>query len=215
MELLDGLDADRFVRRFGPLPAERVIYLLQQVCHSLSEAESRALVHRDIKPANVFLCRYGEDCDFVKVLDFGLVKAFSRGGNHVPALTSELTVHGTPAFMAPEQALGQSELDGRVDIYSTGCLAYWLLTGELVFTADTPMALVVHHAQSEAAPPSTRTELPIPASLDRLVMACLAKDPGERPQSARILSSQLADIDVTQRWTAERARTWWAQHCPG
>ena len=76
MELLEGLDADRLVRRFGPVPAERAVHLLGQVCHSLSEAESCGLVHRDIKPANIFLCRYGEDCDFVKVLDFGLVKVF-------------------------------------------------------------------------------------------------------------------------------------------
>jgi serine/threonine protein kinase len=78
MELLDGLDVDALVRRFGPVPAERAVFLLRQVCHSLAEAEARGLVHRDIKPANIFLCRYGEDHDFVKVLDFGLAKALDR-----------------------------------------------------------------------------------------------------------------------------------------
>jgi len=139
MELLDGLDAETLVRRFGPMPPARVIHVLRQICHSLSEADSHGLVHRDIKPANIFLCRYGEDVDFVKVLDFGLVKALDDTGETSPMLTREHTVHGTPAFIAPEQALGQSALDGRVDIYATGCVAYWLLTGQYVFDAETSM----------------------------------------------------------------------------
>src|SRR4029450_10027774 len=128
MELLDGLDAETLVRRTGPVPAERAIHLLRQVCHSLSEAESCGLVHRDIKPANIFLCRYGEDHDFVKVLDFGIVKATAATAETGAALTREMTVHGTPAFMAPEQAVGSADVDGRADIYATGCVAYWLLT---------------------------------------------------------------------------------------
>jgi eukaryotic-like serine/threonine-protein kinase len=214
MELLDGLDADRLVRRFGPVPAERAIYLLRQVCHSLSEAESCGLVHRDIKPANIFLCRYGEDCDFVKVLDFGLVKAFDDNGGSTPALTREHTVHGTPAFIAPEQALGRSYLDGRVDIYATGCVAYWLLTGQLVFTADTSMALLMHHVHTPPPAPSARAEQSIPPALDQLVLACLAKDPTERPQSARELSRRLGEINGAGVWTEGRAREWWSKHQP-
>ncbi|MGZ8392813.1 MAG: serine/threonine-protein kinase, partial [Gemmatimonadales bacterium] len=116
MELLDGLDANTLLRRFGPVPADRAVYLLRQVCHSLSEAESCGLVHRDIKPANIFVCRYGEDYDFVKVLDFGLVKAFDEPSDQASGVTRENVVQGTPAFIAPEQVLGQSTLDGRVDI---------------------------------------------------------------------------------------------------
>src|SRR5213595_1532899 len=155
MELLDGLDADSLLRRFGPTPPERAIYLLRQVCHSLSEAQSCGLVHRDIKPANIFVCRYGEDHDFVKVLDFGLVKALGDLTEAGPGLTRETFVNGTPAFIAPEQALGASDLDGRVDIYATGCVAYWLLTGQLVFSSETPMGLVLHHAHTAPTPPSS------------------------------------------------------------
>ena len=142
------------------------MHLLRQVCHSLSEAESCGLVHRDIKPANIFVCRYGEDCDFVKVLDFGIAKAAGVGGNTEPALTQQHVIHGTPAFIAPEQALGRSDLDGRVDIYATGCVAYWLLTGQLVFNADTPMALLMHHATRRRRRRRQGRSYPIPTALD-------------------------------------------------
>ncbi|MFL5517332.1 MAG: serine/threonine-protein kinase [Gemmatimonadales bacterium] len=211
MELLDGLDADRLVRRYGPVPPERAIYLLRQICHSLSEAESRGLVHRDIKPANVFLCHYGEEYDFVKVLDFGIVTA--PGGSVEPAITRDAHVQGTPAFIAPEQALGEP-LDGRADIYATGCVAYWLLTGEFVFTADTTMGLLVQHARSQPAPPSTRTTLPIPRALEELILCCLAKEPAHRPQSARELSRRLGGIGEARPWTPERAESWWREHRP-
>jgi len=211
MELLDGLDADSLLRRFGPTPPERAIYLLRQVCHSLSEAQSCGLVHRDIKPANIFVCRYGEEYDFVKVLDFGIVRAVHDAANPNPVHTRENAVQGTPAFIAPEQAMG-ADLDGRADIYATGCLAYWLLTGQFVFTADTPMGLLVQHAQTPAAPPSARTDQPIPPALDHLVLSCLAKDPAQRPQSARELSRRLAEVEGAGAWTQDRAREWWTSH---
>jgi serine/threonine-protein kinase len=211
MELLDGLDADRLVRRFGPLPAERVIYLLRQVCHSLSEAQSHGLVHRDIKPANIFLCHYGEEYDFVKVLDFGIVGTVRTDGEPSPMHTRENAPPGTPAFMAPEQAMGP-EVDGRADIYAVGCVAYWLLTGQFVFTAETPMALLLKHAQTPPPPPSTRTDHTLPKVLDDLVLSCLAKEPADRPQTARELSLRLAETEGPEIWTQERAREWWAAH---
>src|SRR5436309_5545840 len=213
MELLDGLDADSLLRRFGPTPPERAIYLLRQVCHSLSEAQSCGLVHRDIKPANIFLCRYGEEYDFVKVLDFGIVKGVRDSADTSPVHTRENAVQGTPAFIAPEQAMG-TDLDARADIYATGCVAYWLLTGQFVFTAETPMALLLQHAQTPPTPPSARTDLPIPRALDELVLSCLAKNPGNRPQSARELSLRLAEVEGASAWTQERAREWWATHQP-
>jgi serine/threonine protein kinase len=213
MELLDGLDADSLLRRFGPIPPERAIYLLRQVCHSLSEAQSCGLVHRDIKPANIFLCRYGEEYDFVKVLDFGIVGAVRDAADPSLVHTRENAVRGTPAFIAPEQAMG-IDLDGRADIYATGCVAYWLLTGQFVFTAETPMGLLLQHAQTPPTPPSARTDLPIPPALDDLVLSCLAKDPANRPQSARELSLRLAEVEGASAWTQDRAREWWATHQP-
>ena len=214
MELLDGLDADALIRRFGPVPAERAVYLLRQVCHSLVEAESRGLVHRDIKPSNIFVCRYGEDYDFVKVLDFGIVK--TRHETAVPgaALTRETVIHGTPAFMAPEQALGGDQLDGRADIYALGCVAFWLLTGKLVFVADKPSEILMQHIQTPAPAPSTRTELSIPAALDRVVLSCLAKSPNDRPQSAKELTRLLDEVDGSGAWTESRCREWWEKHRP-
>jgi serine/threonine protein kinase len=196
------------VKRFGPMPYERTIHTIRQVCHSLSEAQSLGLVHRDIKPANIFLCRYGEEFDFVKVLDFGIVGAVRDAADTGTLQTAEQAIRGTPAFIAPEQAMGL-EVDGRADIYSTGCLAYWLLTGKHVFTADSPMGLLVQHAQATPVPPSSRIDRPIPKSLDHLVMLCLAKDPAKRPQSARELSQRLRDVEGGQAWTPALAREWW------
>jgi serine/threonine-protein kinase len=211
MELLDGLDADSLIRRFGPIPPERAIYLLRQVCHSLSEAQSCGLVHRDIKPANIFLCRYGEEYDFVKVLDFGIVGSARDAADSSLVHTRENAVRGTPAFIAPEQAMGTA-IDGRADIYATGCLAYWFLTGQLVFTGETPMALLMHHAKTPPAPPSTRIDRRIPRAMDDLVLSCLAKEPANRPQSARELSLRLAELDGASAWTQDRAKSWWETH---
>jgi serine/threonine-protein kinase len=208
MELLDGLDVDALVRRFGPMPPERAVHVVRQVCHSLIEAQACGLVHRDIKPANIFLCRYGEDLDFVKVLDFGLVKTLDARADGPAGLTAENVVQGTPAFIAPEQALGGA-VDGRADIYATGCVAYWLLTGQYVFTADTSMGVVLHHVHTAPVAPSARTTQRIPPALDGLVLACLAKDPAARPQTARELSLRLARMDGVDGWTEESARVWW------
>ncbi|MEO8200959.1 MAG: serine/threonine-protein kinase [Gemmatimonadota bacterium] len=214
MELLDGLDAQKLVHQFGPVPPERAIYLVRQICHSLTEANASGLIHRDIKPANIFLCRYGQDYDFVKVLDFGLVKGLDQALETGPGLTRENAVNGTPAFIAPEQALGNVTLDGRADVYATGCVAYWLLTGQLVFTGSTAMGLLLQHVQSEPAAPSTRTDLPIPPLLDQLILSCLSKNPAHRPQSARELSDRLGELQLEGLWTEQRARDWWDTHQP-
>ncbi len=211
MELLDGLDLDMLVKRYGPVSAERAIFLLQQVCHSLAEAEAHGLVHRDIKPSNILVCRYGGEHDFIKVLDFGIVKVTQA---REAIVTQENIVRGTPAFIAPEQVLSSGQIDSRADIYSVGCVAYWLLTGDLVFRGDTPIAVMMHHAHTAPVPVSQRSELPIPPELDRLILSCLEKDPAKRPQSARELARRLAEIPVATPWSEELAATWWSRHEP-
>jgi tRNA A-37 threonylcarbamoyl transferase component Bud32 len=211
MELLDGFDAAVLVERFGPVFAERAVHILLQMCDSLGEAHAAGLVHRDVKPSNVYVCRYGRAVDFVKVLDFGLVKPHDTEGEQ---LTADHVVSGSPAFMAPEQVLGDKDVDARSDLYAVGCVAYWLLTGQYVFDAANPIQTMVQHAQSTPVPPSKCSELPIPQALDRLVMACLEKDPANRPQSADALVDVLAGIFTDGSWTQERARQWWDQHHP-
>ena len=212
MEFLDGLDLESLVRQYGPMPAPRVVHVLRQVCDSLEEAHARGLVHRDIKPANIHIGRVGCREDFVKVLDFGLVKSAAVGPAQTLA-TMEGLIMGTPAYMAPEMALGD-HVDGRADLYALGCVAYYLLTGDQVFTGDTVMKVITQHLQAVPVPPSERTELPIPAPLEHLVLACLAKKPQDRPQTAQQLAQSLNAIEG-MTWGEEQAARWWSQHHPG
>jgi len=215
MELLDGMDLESLIRRFGPMPAERAIHVIAQVCASLDDAHQNGLVHRDIKPANIVVSRVGSAWDFVKVLDFGLVKlASDRQSDESIRLTADGTAGGTPGYMAPEVALGEGSTDHRVDIYALGCVAYWLVTGKLVFEGETGMKVMFAHAHSSPAPPSSRTELPIPAALEALILECLEKDPKKRPSSAAGLRARLQEIPPATPWTRERAERWWGVHAP-
>jgi serine/threonine-protein kinase len=211
MELLDGMSLEMLVRRFGPISAARAVFLLRQVCHSLSEAHARGLIHRDIKPANIFTCRLGPDHDFVKVLDFGLVKQAPGLTRHETQVTMEGATAGTPAFMAPEMALGH-EIDGRADLYALGCVAYWLLTGQPVFSGETPVATILAHVREDPLPPSARTEIAIPPMLEAVIMSCLAKDPRARPSSADELTERLAACMPSDGWDRAAARQWWEIH---
>lgn len=213
MELLDGQDLDTLIRRFGPLPAERATHLLTQVCASLAEAHDAGLVHRDIKPANIYVCRMGVTFDFVKVLDFGLVVSSESAKEQLTRLTNDGLTSGTPAFMAPETASG-AELDARADIYGLGCVAYWILTGRNVFESTSPMRILADHVQTQPAPPSSRTEMPIPEDLEQLVLACLEKHPDHRPATARELAERLGALTFETPWTPVRAEKWWTTNLP-
>ena len=208
MELLRGIDLERLVERFGAMSQARVVYLLRQVCDSLSEAHTQGLVHRDIKPANLYTCRVGIEPDFVKVLDFGLVKTMPSAGEDQTKLTAADLTTGTPAYMAPELALGE-DFDHRADIYSLGCVAYWLLTGNLVFEGETPMKVMLAHIDHEPPPPSRISELPISHAMDSLVLSCLAKDPATRPGTAAEASERLRECSLDSPWRPLDSERWW------
>jgi hypothetical protein len=208
MELLDGLDLETLVRRFGPVAPARAVELLRQICHSLGEAHDRGIIHRDVKPANIYLCRLGREYDFMKVLDFGLVK-YDRDQSIMDTIktNTEMTT-GTPAYMAPEMANGEP-IDRRADLYALGCVAYWLLTGQMVFEADSPLRMLIQHIQGTPIPPSIRSGRPIPPALEDLVLRCLAKKPADRPATADDIVDALDRIRLEHPWTQADAREWW------
>ena len=208
MERLRGMDLQRLVERHGPLPAERVVYLMKQACLSLSEAHALGLVHRDIKPANLFVCRLGRQYDFLKVLDFGVV---SRTGPERLAITGAGLVLGTPAYLAPELVSGSGPFDHRADIYGLGCVVFWLLTGRPPFEASDASSALRHHADTVPAAPSASSGGPVPAELDRLVLECLSKDPSLRPADADALWSRLDALMLGAAWDQARARAWWEE----
>jgi serine/threonine-protein kinase len=212
MELLQGMDLESLVRKEGPLPQKRVIHILRQVCESLEEAHASGLIHRDIKPANIHVGRVGLRHDFVKVLDFGLVKSVVPTGSEDSMATAAGLTPGTPAYMAPEMALGE-EVDGRADLYALGCVAYYLLTGQLIFDATSGFQMIAKHIHDTPVPPSQRTELDIAPALDAVVIACLAKRPDDRPRSAAEVDRLLAEIEI-EPWSEEEATRWWRTHQP-
>ena len=211
MELLDGISLEMLVQKFGPQPASRVVHILRQVCESLEEAHRQELIHRDVKPSNIFICNVGIQYDFSKVLDFGLVKDISPAEN--ATLTMEGISAGTPAYMAPEIAMGEGSIDGRVDLYGLGCVAYFLLTGSPVFEEKTATAIALAHVQKTPVPPSQRSEMKIPPLLEQAILLSLAKNPGDRPQSAADFSRLLASSG-TPEWTQEQASDWWQAYLP-
>jgi eukaryotic-like serine/threonine-protein kinase len=201
MELLEGTDLESLVRDHGPLEPARVVHVLEQALDSLAEAHAHGLVHRDIKPANLHVSERGLEKHFVKVLDFGLVKLDrADAGNRSLSRADRIT--GTPAYLAPELATGHGKIDGRADIYALGCVAYYLLTGKLVFEGESAMQVAIAHAMETPIPPSQRVELHIPRDLERVVMACLEKNPERRPRTAVVLLQMLRSLELH----AERSR---------
>jgi serine/threonine-protein kinase len=213
MELLVGVDLETMVRAHGPVVPERAIHFLRQICDSLAEAHASGLVHRDIKPANLYACRLGVTHDFIKVLDFGIVALHADSGD-VTRLTKKNAIAGTPAYLAPEAVTNPAGVDHRADIYALGCVAYWLVTGELVFEGETAVKMIYGHVEQKPRPPSQRTELELPPGLERVILECLSKDPAGRPQSATALAQRLDAIAVAEPWDGARAAAWWSSHEP-
>ena len=207
MELLEGTDLESLVARFGRQPAARVAYILRQACRSLAEAHANGLVHRDIKPANLHVSRIGLEYDFVKVLDFGLVKKDGTRVNQDVRLTAPESLSGTPAYMAPEMASGEV-VDGRADIYALGCVGYHLLTGRMVFEGDNALQLILKHLQTPPVAPSVRLGAPVPEALEKLILSCLAKSPADRPADAAVLAAALTSAGADE-WAQADARQWW------
>ena len=207
MELLEGVDLETLVREGGPLPARRVVHILRQTCESLAEAHERGLVHRDIKPANIHLGKTGVRHDFVKVLDFGLVKSVQQKNTEDSLATAVGRTPGTPAYMPPEMSLGEP-VDGRSDIYALGCVAYYLLTAQMVFDATSAFQMIAKHLMNDPVPPSLRARVEVPQALEAVILKCLAKRPEDRYATVIELSNALAATRLPA-WTDEEAASLW------
>jgi serine/threonine-protein kinase len=212
MEYLPGLTLAEMVERHGPLPAERIIHLLRQVCGALGEAHARGLVHRDIKPGNIIVTQRGGAFDFVKLLDFGLVKPAT---DNVAAnqLTQENMTAGSPLYMSPEQSISARELDGRGDLYALGAVAYFLMTGQPPFVGPSAMEVIVAHARDTVTPPS-QVNAAVPHDLEKTVLRCLEKSADNRFQTAEELERALTDCESAGRWTQHQAAAWWRERTP-
>lgn len=212
MEFLDGLSLADLVERDGRQPAKRVSAIMAQIASALAEAHAIGLVHRDVKPANIFLCERGGLPDFVKVLDFGLVKEV---GHADPTLSRADAIAGTPHYMAPESIKEPSTVDARVDIYALGAVGYFLLTGSTPFEGTNLVEICSHHLHTPVEAPSVRigSSAPTVLALEKVILACLRKSKEDRPKSAnavvemlRAYESQVAGEDD---WSPDRASEWW------
>jgi serine/threonine protein kinase len=208
MEYLPGIDLARLIELEGAIPASRAAYILSQVCGSLDEAHTRGLIHRDIKPMNIILTERGGQLDFVKVLDFGLVKDVTAVTEHTVADA----IPGTPPYIAPERLSDPRNIDSRSDLYSVGAVAFNLLTGKPLFEGRSAMDIAYQVVASPA--PRVSEFVDVTPELDLLVSDCLERDPDARPQSARAVIDRLQAIAGEQPWTQADASLWWAQH-PG
>ena len=216
MELLHGINLAQLVAFDGPLPAGRVVHLLRQACGALTEAHAAGLIHRDVKPQNLMLCMYGGIPDFVKILDFGLVKEMgavehaSRGEEGADAaLSQDGSLLGTPLYMAPEGMSDPTKVDARADIFGLGAVGYFLLTGSSPFPGRT--ALEVFKLERQGPPPAlaSAAKAPVPPALEETLRRCLSFERSARPASAEELDALLEACAVTPAWTPAEARTWW------
>ncbi len=200
MEYLQGMDLEQLVKRHGSQPANRVANLLSQAALALDEAHQRSLIHRDIKPSNLFLTSGGLTGDFLKVLDFGLVKREMLNN-----VTQSGSVVGSPECMSPEAILGQS-IDGRSDLYSLGCVGYYLLTGRHVFVNESAIKVIFSHLNAQPEPIAYEDSDSEAIQLVEIIFRCLAKDPSQRPGSAGELFRTLQPLAQSNPY---KAGAWW------
>lgn len=193
MELLDGRTLAAVVREEGPLGPERVVRVVSQAARALGEAHEKGMVHRDVKPENLFLAKAGGEVDFIKVIDFGIVRLEEEDPHE--SLTLEGFVVGTPNFMAPELATGR-DADARSDVYALGAVMYFLLTGQPLFQAKGVAAQLAAHVVQDVVPPSVRIGRALPRDLESLVLGCLSKDPTQRPRNGTELARALAALSL-------------------
>ncbi len=177
MEFLEGTDLRR-VCQGGALPLRRTLAILDQVCRALGAAHAKDIIHRDMKPENVFLTERLGRTDFVKLMDFGISKIKAAHDSQV-RLTQTGAVVGTPLYMAPEQALGKTDIDHRVDVYSVGVMMYELCTGQPPFSATTYLGLMTQHVHEKPTNPR-RVRPELPAAIERVILRALEKEPGKR-----------------------------------
>jgi hypothetical protein len=208
MEYLDGVSLEELVKAWGPLPEGRVVAILRQICGSLAEAHAVNLIHRDIKPANIIVSARAGLTDFVKVLDFGLVKA--ADAEEAAKLTQANVTVGTPHYLSPEAVENPESVTPLSDVYAIGAVAYYLVTGTQVFAGKTVMEICMKHVRTPPEPPSRRLGKPVSAGLEELILRCLAKKPGDRPQGTRVLAEELERLEVAGDWTRADAVEWWA-----
>lgn len=206
MELLDGVSLHTLVRSTGPVPPARVVHILGQICGSLSEAHGLGLLHRDINPSNIMLVVKGGVPDVVKVLDFGLVSEIAK-----LSPTKAVGLVGTPAYLAPELVVAESNASVRSDIYAIGAIAYFLLTGTEMFESTDIEEVLRAQVEDECERPSIRLGAALPIDLEAIVMGCLAKDPGQRPASTNDLERLFESAEV-DAWSRAEAQAWWTQY---
>jgi eukaryotic-like serine/threonine-protein kinase len=224
MELVPGINLLQLVELEGPLPAGRVVHFLRQACGPLAEAHSAGLIHRDIKPANIMICVCGGIPDFVKVLDFGLVKDIGAaelprdGTTPVPvaeaSVSQDGSLLGTPLYMAPEGMSSPSTVDARADIFALGAVGYFLLSGRSPFPGRT--AIEVFRAERQGPPPplSDLAPHPVPAPLAALLSRCLSYRRDDRPGSAEEFEAALQACPALPAWTVQHAKAWWSERGP-
>ena len=194
MELLSGSDLAHELAGGRQMDVGRALEIAAQVAEALGAAHDKQIVHRDLKPANIYLVERHNRADVVKIIDFGISKVMARSA-HASALTSEGVIVGTPHYMAPEQARGAGDLDGRVDVYSLGVILYEMLTGRRPFTGKTFLAVITSHLTDTAAPLAEhRPELAQRPRLQELVSKAMAKNPINRFQDMRALGEAILEV---------------------